>query len=94
MQIKAYTKAHGIPESWDNEGRGHVAIRHDYWIAEGIDPRDRHNIPHFIQVSLLALFIFLNILVVMLSAQFVPYCYNKLKQTAISSDHLLPIWAQ
>jgi len=68
-----------------------VAIRHDYWITEGIDPRDRHNIPHFIRFSLLALF---NILVVMFSVQFAPHCYNKLKQTAISSDHLLPIyWA-
>ena len=67
---------------------------HNFWITEGIDPSDKHNIPHFIRVSLLALFIFLNILVVMLSAQFAPHCYNKLKQTAIFSDHLLPIyWA-
>jgi len=93
-QIKAYTKSHGIPESWNGEDRGYVAIRNSFWVTQGIDPSDRHNIPHYIRVSLLALFIFLNILVVMLSAQFAPHCYNKLKQTAISSDHLLPIyWA-
>jgi len=54
----------------------------------------KNNIPHFIWVSLLALFISINILVVILSAQFAPHCYNKLKQTVISSDHLLLIyWA-
>ena len=94
-QIKAYTKAHGIPESWNSEDRGYVAIRHDYWITE-----------EFIQVSnttyhtlsgfyfYVALFIFLNILVVMLSVQFAPHWYNKLKQMAIFSDQLMPIyWA-
>jgi len=41
-----------------------------------------------------ALFIFLNILVVMLSVQFAPHWYNKLKQMAIFSDQLMPIyWA-
>ena len=71
------------------------AIKHDFWIAEGIDPSDKvNNIPHCIRVLLLAGFIFLNVLVVMLLAQFAPHCYNKLKQMAISSDHLLPIWAQ
>ena len=71
-----------------------MAIKHDFWIAEEIDPSEKHNIPHLIRVSLLAVFICLNILVVMVSAQFAPHCYNKLKQTAISSEHLLPIyWA-
>ena len=95
QQIKAYTKAHGIPESWNGEDRGYVAIKHDFWIAEGIDPSDKvNNIPHCIRVLLLAGFIFLNVLVVMLLAQFAPHCYNKLKQMAISSAHLLPIyWA-
>ena len=71
-----------------------MAIKHDFWIAEEIHHSDKRNIPHFIRISLLALFIFLNILVVMVSAQFAHHCYNKLKQAAISSDHLLPIyWA-
>ena len=35
-----------------------------------------------------------NVVVVMLSVQFAPHCYNNCKQMAISSDHLLPIyWA-
>ena len=71
-----------------------MAIKRNFWIAEEIDPTDKRNIPHLIRVSLLALFICLNILVVMVSAQFAPYCYNKLKQAAISSHHLLPFyWA-
>ena len=92
-QIKAYTKAHGIPESWNSEDRGYVAIRHDFWITEGNDPSVRHNIPYFIRVLLLLVFIFLNIFVVMVSAQFAPHCYNKLKQTAISSYQLTPIYS-
>ena len=71
-----------------------MAIRHDYWITEGIDPSLKYNIPYFLRILLLALFIFLNIFVVMLSAQFAPHWYNKLKQMAVFSDQLMPIyWA-
>jgi len=90
QQIKAYTLAHGVPESWNGEDRRYVAIRHNFWVTEGVNPSDKvNNVPHFIRVLLLAGFIFLNIFVVMLSAQFAPHCYNKLNQMAIYSDHLL-----
>ena len=71
-----------------------MALRHDFWVTEEIDPSVQHNIPHLIRGLLLAVFIFINIVVVIVSAQLAPRCYNKLKQTAITSHHLLPIyWA-
>ena len=51
QQIKAYTLAHGVPESWNGENRRYVAIRHNFWVTERVDPSDKvNNIPHYIRV--------------------------------------------
>ena len=43
-------KTHGIPESWNGDDRGHVAIKLNFWVTEGINLSVKHNIPHVIWV--------------------------------------------
>ena len=80
-QIKAYARAHKVPETWNEEDKGFVTARESFWVikGDGGNPEDPHSHSHSIRVLLLAAFIFINLLVMFLLLKFAPECYTKLK---------------
>ena len=40
MQVKAYVRAHGVPDKWEERDRGYLSLWYNYWASEYIDSHD------------------------------------------------------
>ena len=70
MQVKAYVRAHGVPDTWEERDRGYLSLWYNYWASEYIDSHDpikfAKKTASFIRILLITMYISLNIFITLI----------------------------
>ena len=71
LQLKAYARARGVPNTWNEKDKAHVVLK----FHQSIVDLDGENLQHYFRIVLLILYIALNIQVAALLVRFIPQYY-------------------
>ena len=80
MQVKAYARVHGPPEATD---KGYVSLSYNDFATESYYC---HTFAHAFRISLLCIFVFLNILTPIVLAKSIPWYYSKIRAKTSTGD--------
>lgn len=73
MQVLAYAKARGQPNTWSEDDQGYITRWCGFRKMEGLD---KYNTPHILRLALIVTFTILNITLFLCVLQFTPQCYR------------------